>query len=367
MKLLGAVLTLLLALMIEAVAGYFSVVGLTALFAAAFWPVVVMGATLETGKLVAATWLKANLGNSNVSMLHKLYLLAATLVLMTITSLGIYGYLAKAHLEQEANLPAIEIQIKQMESRIQQATDERLRQESRLTQLDQSVSALLANAKTAKEAQAANRSRDLQKRERLEVQKQITGLNKEVNTLNDELAPLRLKIADVSAKLGPLKYVAKLFGWEDPSSAVQLIILLIMFAFDPLAVVMVLSGTLTLNEYAKESGPRRAERRARKAQEKRDAADAKARLDAINLALKEKAKPAPVQEPEVPTGPIPVILFNEPAPIVQAEPEPETVQDFHAVILPAVPADMVEEKLTSSPDGVTITDITSVAVARPNK
>ncbi|RYF17659.1 MAG: hypothetical protein EOO77_11600, partial [Oxalobacteraceae bacterium] len=118
MKLVGALLTLLIALMVEIVAGYFSVVGLAALFAAAFWPVVVMGGTLEAGKLVAATWLKQNWKNPNVAWLHKLYLLVAIGSLMAITSLGIYGYLAKAHLEQEANLPAVEIQIKQMESRI---------------------------------------------------------------------------------------------------------------------------------------------------------------------------------------------------------------------------------------------------------
>ncbi|RYD61325.1 MAG: hypothetical protein EOP83_17275, partial [Verrucomicrobiaceae bacterium] len=143
MKLIGAVLTLLVALLIETVAGYFSVVGLAALFAAAFWPVVIMGGALEAGKLVAATWLKANLKNPNVAGLHKAFLFVAIFALMAITSLGIYGYLAKAHLEQEANLPAVQLQIKQSESRIAQAEAERLRQEARLTQLDQSVSVML--------------------------------------------------------------------------------------------------------------------------------------------------------------------------------------------------------------------------------
>lgn len=270
MKLVGALLTLLIALMVEAVAGYFSVIGLAALFAAAFWPVVIMGGTLEAGKLVAATWLKANWKNRNVAPIHKAYLLVAIVALMAITSLGIYGYLAKAHLEQEANLPAIELQIRQMEARITQAESERARQESRLTQLDQSVSVLLSNAQTAKDARSANLARDAQRRDRLDVQKQITALNKEVNGLNEALVPLRLKVSDVSAKLGPVKYVASLFGWSDPNSAVQLIILLIMIAFDPLAVVMVLSGTLSLNEAAKEISERRARRRAEKAAPKVD-------------------------------------------------------------------------------------------------
>jgi hypothetical protein len=251
--------------MIEIVAGYFSVIGLAALFAAAFWPVVIMGGTLEAGKLVAATWLKANLKNPNVAAIHKGFLLVAILALMAITSLGIYGYLAKAHLEQEANLPAIELQIKQSETRIAQADAERLRQEARLGQLDQSVSVLLSNATNAKDARSANLARDAQRRDRADIQKQITALNREVNTLNEALVPLRLKVSDVSAKLGPVKYVASLFGWKDPNSAVQLVILLIMIAFDPLAVVMVLSGTLSLSEAVREMSEKREKRRREKA------------------------------------------------------------------------------------------------------
>jgi hypothetical protein len=123
---------------------------------------------------------------------------------------------------------------------------------------------MLANSKTAKDARGANLARDAQRRDRVDIQKQITALNKEVNGLNDALVPLRLQVSDVSAKLGPVKYVANLFGWHDPNSAVQLIIGLIMIAFDPLAVVMVLSGTMSLSEALREMSERRAARRAAK-------------------------------------------------------------------------------------------------------
>jgi hypothetical protein len=245
-------LTLFVALVISAVAGFFSVIGLGHLFAGAFWPVIIMGSALETGKLVAATWLKANWTNPAVTHKHRLFLLAQTLVLMLITSLGIYGYLAKGHLEQEAGLPAITLRISQGERRISQIGEERARLEERLKGLDQAVQALLTNARTAKETQAADRARQAQRRDRLDIAKQIAAKDKEVNAVNDELVPLRLQISDVSAKLGPVKYVAQLFGWHDPNTAVQMVILMIMFAFDPLAVVLVLSGTLMIGEYLRE-------------------------------------------------------------------------------------------------------------------
>lgn len=257
MKLFSGLLTLVLALVISAVAGYFSVTGLGHLFAAAFWPVVIMGGALEAGKLVAASWLKANWSNRNVGWVHKLYLMVAVGVLMVITALGIYGYLAKGHLEHEAPLATVELQIGEIERKVEQAKSERDRLEERLKGLDQSVNVMLSNAKTARDAQAANRARAAQQRDRTDIQKQIAATDEQINKLSSSIVPLRLQVSDVNAKLGPVKYVAQLFGWQDPNSAVQLVIVLIMFVFDPLAVMLVLSGTLTVGEWSRERQARK--------------------------------------------------------------------------------------------------------------
>ena len=257
MKFLSGLLTLVLALVISAVAGYFSVTGLGHLFAAAFWPVVIMGGALEAGKLVAASWLKANWSNRSVGWMHKLYLMVAVGVLMVITALGIYGYLAKGHLEHEAPLATVELQIGEIERKVEQAKSERDRLEERLKGLDQSVNVMLSNAKTARDAQAANRARAAQQRDRADIQKQISATDEQINKLSSSIVPLRLQVSDVNAKLGPVKYVAQLFGWQDPNSAVQLVIVLIMFVFDPLAVMLVLSGTLTIGEWSRERQARK--------------------------------------------------------------------------------------------------------------
>lgn len=263
MNLFGGLVTILLGLIISVVAGYFSVVGLGALFAAAFWPVVIMGGSLEAGKIVAASWLKANWKNTAVSRLHKLYLLIATFVLMLVTALGIYGYLAKGHLEQKAPLATVELQMQQIEEKVAQVDAQRNRMREDLDRLDNTISKLLETSKNAKDAQAANRLMTAQKKERDAIAKQIEAKDAEKNALVSSLVPLKTQVSDVSAKLGPLKYVADLFGWQDPNSAVKLVIVMIMFAFDPLAVMLILSGTISLMEW-------RDQRRARKSEKMRE-------------------------------------------------------------------------------------------------
>jgi len=252
MKLFVGIITLLSALIISAVAGYFSVVGLGLLFAAAFWPVVIMGASLEAGKLVAASWLKANWSNPRVSLPHKLYLMLAVAVLMMITALGIYGYLAKGHLEQEAPLASVELQIEQIENRMRQYEGERLRLEQQIEKLDQTFSTVLSSSRNQSQARVAETIRKGHEAEREALQRRIDEINLQLNELAENLVPLRLKVSDVSAKLGPLKYVAQLFGWDDTSTAVQLVIIMIMIAFDPLAVMLVLSGTISIGDWMRE-------------------------------------------------------------------------------------------------------------------
>lgn len=243
MKLFGGLLTLILAIIISCVAAYFSVVGLAAIFAATFWAVVIMGVSLEAGKIVAAGWLHANWHNSAVNRLHKSYMTMAVVVLMVITALGIYGFLSKGHLEQQASGAPVVLQITQKETRIDQLKGQIDVLTARQSQLDTAVNAIIAD-----NAQGGLRVRRQQASERAEIRKELDAANQEINTLTTELVPLKTDIAEVDAKLGPIKYLAEAFGWKDPEAAVRLVILLLMFAFDPLAVVMVISGLITINE-----------------------------------------------------------------------------------------------------------------------
>lgn len=261
MKLIAGLITLVMALLISGVAAYFSVVGLGALFAAAFWPVVIMGGVLEAGKIVAVTWLHANWRNKNVSPILKTYLSAAVAVLMMITALGIYGYLAKGHLEQEAPLATVEVEMQQIQQKIDQTKADRQRLDERLKQLDTAINTIIGQSKNAKETQQALAARNAQKKERDQIAKDMITKDQAINDLTQSLVPLKLKTSDVSAKLGPVKYVANLFGWNDANSAVQLVIIMIMFAFDPLAITLVLASTITIGEWAAERTKRKEERR----------------------------------------------------------------------------------------------------------
>ena len=119
-----AILTLLTALSISAVAIYYSILGLAAIFAGAAIPIMVMGSVLEVGKLVTASWLYQNW--KVAPKFIKTYLSIAVVVLMFITSMGIFGFLSKAHVEQTSlgkigseKLATIEEKLLRSENRIE--------------------------------------------------------------------------------------------------------------------------------------------------------------------------------------------------------------------------------------------------------
>lgn len=247
-KFLVGSLVLFCAVAISAIAAYFSVVGLAAMFAAAFIPVAIMGTVLEGSKLVAAGWLHSNWKNPHVSRFHRGYLAAAVVALMLITSMGIYGYLAKAHLEQAAPTATIQVDLDQKQAELDQLMARRTELQTQQEAINKTVNTYLESGK----ATGASTFMRQQKAERNSLQTEITEINKQITAANVGMAPLKKEVAGSEAKLGPLKYVGELFGWEDPDSAVKLIILILMFAFDPLAVAMMISGTITLGEWQAE-------------------------------------------------------------------------------------------------------------------
>ena len=128
--------TILVALSISVVAAYYSIVGLVAIFAAAAIPVIIMGSVLEVGKLTTAVWLHTNWKRAN--FLIKTYLTIATFLLMFITSMGIFGFLSKAHIEQTAVAVEGVAQLERIETEISRTEDTIARAESQITKPENS-------------------------------------------------------------------------------------------------------------------------------------------------------------------------------------------------------------------------------------
>lgn len=244
MKLLTGYLMLAMALVISSVAAYFSVIGLAALFAATATAVIVMGVSLEAGKLATASWVHSNWRNPKVNLLLRGYLVAAVFALMLITSLGIYGFLAKGHLEQSTPLAPVELEIATKQGEIDAAKANIESQQVRLGQLDAAVNSMIGGDK----AERGLRYRRTQTAERQEIQRSIQADTAKIQAISKELIPLKLQVNEVETKLGPVKYVAELFGLEDSEAAVRIVIMIIMFAFDPLAVVMVLAAFISISD-----------------------------------------------------------------------------------------------------------------------
>lgn len=252
MKLGLGIFVLLTAFALSVVAAWFSITGMVALFSASAVGVIAMMTGLEFGKLVASGVLKMNWDNRNFNWVIKGYLLVAIATLMVITSIGIYGYLSAGHLEQKAPLAGLTVQAQQLEVKLAQKENENKRIEARLSQIDENVSVFLKNDQATKGLAATSRLSGESSR----LQKQLDANNAEINKLNEQLVPLKMKTSEVEAKLGPVKYVAALFGWQDTEAAVRLVIIIIMIAFDPLAVVLMLTALILIREWSSERKPK---------------------------------------------------------------------------------------------------------------
>jgi Tfp pilus assembly protein PilO len=242
-------LLLLTGLTISAVAIYYSVVGLTAIFSAAVIPIIIMGSALEVGKLVCASWLKANWEKAPRFM--KYYMISAVMVLMLITSMGIFGFLSKAHNDQNLVSGDVQSKIAIYDEKIKTAKDNIEANRKQLKQMDEAVDQIMGRSTDEKGADKANAVRKSQLRDRQALAKDIEANQKLIASLNDEAAPIRAEVRKVEAEVGPIKYIAKFIYGEKGADenmleqAVTWIIILIVIVFDPLAVIMLLAAQMT--------------------------------------------------------------------------------------------------------------------------
>jgi hypothetical protein len=242
-------LLLLTGLTISAVAIYYSVVGLTAIFSAAVIPIIIMGSALEVGKLVCASWLKANWERAPRFM--KYYMIIAVIVLMLITSMGIFGFLSKAHNDQNLVSGDVTSKIAIYDEKIRTAKDNIDANRKALKQMDEAVDQVMGRSNDEKGADKAVQLRRSQQKERTRLQSEITSEQKIVAQVNEERAPIAAEVRKVEAEVGPIKYIAKFIYGEHGADenmlekAVTWIIMLIVIVFDPLAVIMLLAAQMT--------------------------------------------------------------------------------------------------------------------------
>ena len=242
-------LLLLTGLTISAVAIYYSVVGLTAIFSAAVIPIIIMGSALEVGKLVCASWLKANWEKAPRFM--KYYMITAVMVLMIITSMGIFGFLSKAHNDQNLVSGDVQSKIAVYDEKIKTSRDNIDANRKALKQMDEAVDQVMGRSNDEKGADKAVQIRRSQQKERARLQSEITAEQKIIAQVNEERAPIAAEVRKVDAEVGPIKYIAKFIYGEHGADenmlekAVTWIIVLIVVVFDPLAVIMLLAAQMT--------------------------------------------------------------------------------------------------------------------------
>jgi len=251
-----AYLALLSGLSISAVAVYYSVVGLTAIFAAAVVPIIIMGTTLEVSKLVATVWLKQNW--KTAPLLIKTYLFAAIVVLMIITSMGIFGFLSKAHSDQNLVSGDVMAKIAIYDEKINTAKENIDANRKQLKQMDEAVDQVMARSDSEKGAEKSVALRRSQSKDRTRLLQDIEAEQKTISSLNEERAPIAAEVRKVEAEVGPIKYIAAFFyGSTDPSileKAVTWVIITLIVVFDPLAVILLLASQMSFQEFREREG-----------------------------------------------------------------------------------------------------------------
>lgn len=239
-------LMLAVALCLSAVAAFYSIIGLTAIFAGAVVPIVIMGSILEIAKLVVTVWLHEYW--SQVKRTMKMYLVPAVAVLMVITSMGIFGFLSKAHLDQAVTSGDVTTKIAIYDEKIKSARDNIETNRRALKQMDDAVDQTMNRTSDEQGATKAANLRRSQQGERTRLQNEIAREQQRIQQLNEERAPIAAEVRKVEAEVGPIKYIAALIYGDNPDAnllekAVRWVIVILVFVFDPLAVMMLLAAT----------------------------------------------------------------------------------------------------------------------------
>lgn len=244
---------LLVALILSGVAAYYSIIGLAAIFAASFWPIVIMGGSLEAAKIVATSWIYRNW--EHAPRFIKYYLVTAICVLMLITSMGTFGYLSKAHMDQAVPTGSVQDKLNILDEKIKVERENIDVNRKALKQLDDAVDQIMGRSTDEKGADKAAAIRRGQTKERARLLSDIEAAQKRIAQFNEERAPIAAEVRKVEAEVGPIKYIAELLYGESSASildsAVRWVIILIVAVFDPLAITLLLAANHGLKHSTK--------------------------------------------------------------------------------------------------------------------
>jgi len=238
-------LMMFIAVTISAIAAWYSVAGLTAIFSAAVVPVIIMGGALEAGKIVATVWLHNNWKRAGWAF--KTYLIPAIVFLMLLTSMGIFGFLSKAHSDQSLITGDAVSQVAIYDEKIATERENIAQAKKALEQMNAQVDQMLGRTDSERGTDKAVIIRKQQAKERAALQSEITKSQKTIQQLQAERAPLAAEARKVEAEVGPIKYIAALIYGDNPDQnilerAVRWVIILIVIVFDPLALTLILAA-----------------------------------------------------------------------------------------------------------------------------
>jgi hypothetical protein len=247
--------TLISGLTVSAVAIYYSVAGLVAIFSAAVIPIIVMGVALEVSKLAGTVWLKQNW--TRAPYFIRAYLLAAIAILMLITSMGIFGFLSKAHSDQSLVSGDVQSRIAIYDEKIKTSKDNIEANRKALRQMDEAVDQVMGRSQDEKGADKAVALRRGQLKERARLLSEIQAEQKIVSQLSEERAPIAAEVRKVEAEVGPIKYIANFIYGDNPDAnvlekAVTWVIIIIVVVFDPLAVILLLASQYSFQWFRKQ-------------------------------------------------------------------------------------------------------------------
>ena len=238
--------TLFTALSLSVVAAWYSILGLTAIFASAVIPIIIMGGILEVAKVTVTVWLHEYWHRCRLLM--KFYLVPAVFMLMVITSMGIFGFLSKAHTDQSLVSGDVQAKIAVYDEKIKLSKDNIDANRKALKQMDEAVDQVMGRSTDEKGADKAVGLRRAQAKERNRLIAEIAAEQKKITVISEERAPIAAEVRKVEAEVGPIKYIAAFIYGDSPDTnllerAVRWVIIILVVVFDPLAIMMVLAAT----------------------------------------------------------------------------------------------------------------------------
>ena len=241
-------LVALAGIMIAGTAAYFSVTGLSILFSGAAVAVMVMAGSLEFAKLVTATYLKQSW--DEFKGFNKWYLTIAVIILMVITSAGIFGYLSNAFQQQNIKLEQVQREIDVWNNKISSNNQQITNFTVQLTSLQSNQGKILDNGKVNNRLLRSVDNRDKQTSK---ISDKISGLQDENVKYNEEINKIRDKNIDLEKEVGGFRFVAEAFG-VPLKSVVKFFIILIVSVFDPLAIALIIAFNQLVMKKEEEQG-----------------------------------------------------------------------------------------------------------------